>query len=382
MIARRRPIATFSTVIALAAGIAATALAGSSISAFAATTSPGPLNLAPYLTIQDKNLDCEAAALAAAFLARGISVNTGTSNLQNWIFNQLPDDHRNAIVAGGNITWGDPYVDFVGNVNGHEGFAPGDGYGVYYQPIADVVTKVGHTEVAKTGWTTASIEAELQAGNPVVVWIDFRSLASGAGYPTSTWTGFDGRKVPYTLHEHAVTVLGTYPGQSVTLLDVHSGNQYTYSEFSVHAHALDVRRYGRGGRPSRGGPATESGGCVTGAGGRSGDRRPGGDRHRHRILSLDDGDPGRHSGYANGHHDHVVQYHHPGPCAGIRPLDGQDIEGVESAHRQCRIRVHGTGELRRAHAIPHSRHARAHVRAMRCRRNSRRIRRGLCRSPG
>ena len=239
MIAQRRSIATLATVIALVAGIAAAALAGSSISAFAATTFPGPLNLAPYLTVQDKNLDCEAAALAAAFVARKVAVNTGTSNLQNWIFNQLPDDHRNAIVAGGNITWGDPYVDFVGNVNGHEGFAPGDGYGVYYQPIANIVTKVGHTEVAKTGWTTASIEAELEAGNPVVVWIDFRSLASGAGYSTSTWTGFDGRKVPYTLHEHAVTVLGTYPGHSVTLLDVYSGNQYTYSE-SQFTHMLST----------------------------------------------------------------------------------------------------------------------------------------------
>ncbi len=188
------------------------------------------MNLDPLLTVQDKNLDCEAAALAAAFIARRVAVNTGTSNLQNWIFGQLPDDRRNAIDTGGHITWGDPYEDFVGNVNGHEGFAPGDGYGVYYQPIANVVTEVGHTEVANTGWTTASIEAEVEAGNPVVVWIDFRSLASGNGYSTSTWTAFDGRKVPYTLHEHAVTVLGTYPGHSITLLDVFSGNQYTYSE--------------------------------------------------------------------------------------------------------------------------------------------------------
>jgi uncharacterized protein YvpB len=230
IIHRRRPTAIVLVAIGLGVSIGAVSLAGSSMPAFAAITYPGPLNLAPYLTIQDKNLDCEAAALAAAFVARKVAVNTGTSNLQNWIFNQLPDDHRNAIDTGGKITWGDPYVDFVGNVNGHEGFAPGDGYGVYYQPIASVVTKVGHTEVARTGWTTASIEAELEAGNPVVVWIDFRSLASGAGYSTSTWTAFDGRKVPYTLHEHAVTVLGTYPGHSVTLLDVYSGNQYTYSE--------------------------------------------------------------------------------------------------------------------------------------------------------
>ncbi|MGA8416203.1 MAG: IPT/TIG domain-containing protein [Candidatus Dormiibacterota bacterium] len=226
---RRHSAATILVALLVGASIGAVSLAGSPLRV-AAITHPGPLNLDPLLTVQDKNLDCEAAALAAAFVARKIAVNTGTSNLQNWIFNQLPDDHRNAIDTGGNITWGDPYDDFVGNVNGREGFAPGDGYGVYYQPIANVVTEVGHTEVAKTGWTTATIEAELEAGNPVVVWIDFRSLASGAGYSTDTWTAFDGRKVPYTLHEHAVTVLGTYPGHSITLLDVYSGNQYTYSE--------------------------------------------------------------------------------------------------------------------------------------------------------
>ncbi len=223
-------MATFFTVLGLAVSVAAVGLVGSTVPAFATTTHPGPLNLDPYLTIQDKNLDCEAAALAAAFIARDISVDTGVANLQNWIFDQLPDDRRNAISSGGHITWGDPYTDFVGNVNGVEGFGPGDGYGVYYQPIANVVTKVGHTVTASTGWTTSSIEAEIELGNPVVVWIDFRSLFSHAGYATSTWTAFDGRKIPYTLHEHAVTVLGTYPGHSVTLLDVYSGKQYTYSE--------------------------------------------------------------------------------------------------------------------------------------------------------
>ncbi len=230
IVCRRRPKAAILVALGLGVSIGPVSLAGSSLVAVAAISHPGPFNLDPLLTVQDKNLDCEAAALAAAFVARKIAINTGTSDLQDWIFNQLPDDHRNAIDRGGNITWGDPYAAFVGNVNGYEGFAPGDGYGVYYQPIANVVTKVGHTDVAKTGWTTASIETELEAGDPVVVWIDFRSLASGTGYSTSTWTGFDGRKVPYTLHEHAVTVLGAYPGHSITLLDVHSGNQYTYSE--------------------------------------------------------------------------------------------------------------------------------------------------------
>ena len=37
----------------------------------------GPFNLDPLLTVQDKNLDCEAAALAAAFVARKVAINTG-----------------------------------------------------------------------------------------------------------------------------------------------------------------------------------------------------------------------------------------------------------------------------------------------------------------
>jgi hypothetical protein len=225
-----RTPATAVTAFGIALGIGVAGVAGSSAVAVAAVTQPGSVNLAPALHLQDMSLDCEAAALAAAFTVRNVPVDTGALPLQNWIFDQLPVDLRAPVVANANVTWGDPFVDFVGNVNGVEGFAPDDGYGVYYQPIANIVTKVGYTEDAHMGWTTASIEAAVETGSPVVVWIDFRSLASGVGYATSTWTAFDGRQIPYTLHEHAVTVLGAYPGHSVTLLDVFSGNQYTYTE--------------------------------------------------------------------------------------------------------------------------------------------------------
>jgi uncharacterized protein YvpB len=227
---RRLPYATALVALVVTLAVGTAFVTGSPVAATAATTGSGPMNLAPNLTVQDKNLDCEAAALAAAFGVRDVAVNTGGQDLQDWIQSQLPVDSRNPIVNDAGITWGDPYDDFVGNVNGEEGFSPGDGYGVYYQPIANVVTKVGYTDVAQTGWTTGSIEAEIESGSPVVVWIDFRSLASGVGYGTFTWTAFDGRQIPYTLHEHAVTVLGAYPGHSVTLLDVFSGNQYTYTE--------------------------------------------------------------------------------------------------------------------------------------------------------
>ncbi len=227
---RSRTPAVPIIALGVAIGLGIAGVAGSSTFAQAAVMQPGAVNLAPALSVQDHNLDCEAAALAAAFQVRSINVDTGGQDLQDWIFDQVPVDLRNPVVSGDNVTWGDPFVDFVGNVNGVEGFAAGDGYGVYYQPIANVVTKVGYTVDAHMGWTTASIEAAVELGSPVVVWIDFRSLASGVGYGTSTWTAFDGRTIPYTLHEHAVTVLGAYPGHSVTLLDVFSGNQYTYTE--------------------------------------------------------------------------------------------------------------------------------------------------------
>ena len=213
----------------MALGVGA-AGAGSSTLARAAVTQPGALNLAPSLTIQDKNLDCEAAALAAAFQVRSIAVNTDGLNLQDWIFDQLPVDLRNPIVSGDNVTWGDPFVDFVGNVNGVEGFAPGDGYGVYYPPIANIVTKVGYAVDAHMGWTTASIEAEIEFGNPLSSGSTPAALQAVSAMARASGTAFDGRQIPYTLHEHAVTVLGAYPGHSVTLLDVFSGKQDTYTE--------------------------------------------------------------------------------------------------------------------------------------------------------
>jgi hypothetical protein len=217
-----------SALVALGIGIAC--MTGAAVVATAAITNPLDVNLDPSLTVQDKNLDCEAAALAGAFAVRGVPVNTSGLREQDWIFDQLPKDPRNAVVKGDNVTWGDPFVDFVGNVNGVEGFAPGDGYGVYYQPIANIVTQVGYTSVAHMGWTTVSIEAAVESGSPVVIWIDARSVTSGVGYGTSLWTAFDGRQIPYTLHEHAVTVLGAFPGHSVTFLDPFSGKQDTYTE--------------------------------------------------------------------------------------------------------------------------------------------------------
>ncbi len=79
---------------------------------------------------------------------------------------------------------------------------------------------------ARTGWTTSAIELQIQLGHPVVVWTNFNFAYSG----TSTWTAWDGRVVPYTTAEHAVTVIGfDSRAGTVTVIDVGVGLRRTIS---------------------------------------------------------------------------------------------------------------------------------------------------------
>jgi uncharacterized protein YvpB len=162
---------------------------------------------------QDMPLDCESAALAVALQIRHIDLS------QNWVFAQLPKDTRTAVLSHGvPVVWDDPYSDFVGNVDGSE--PRYTGYGVYDPPIAAVAERAGAKAVGATGWTTTEIESQVGAGNPVVIWVNFNFGASG----TRTWQARDGRTVPYTTEEHAVTVIGYDSGAgTVTVMDVGVG---------------------------------------------------------------------------------------------------------------------------------------------------------------
>jgi len=168
---------------------------------------------------QEMPLDCESAALAVALQTRGFALT------QNWVFDQLPKQPQRAVVSRGRpVAWGDPYAAFVGNVDGSE--TNYTGYGVYYPPIAAVAARAGATTDARTGWTTSAIELQIQLGHPVVVWTNFNFAYSG----TSTWTAWDGRVVPYTTAEHAVTVIGfDSRAGTVTVIDVGVGLRRTIS---------------------------------------------------------------------------------------------------------------------------------------------------------
>jgi uncharacterized protein YvpB len=177
------------------------------------------VSLSAPLLHQSMPLDCESAALAVALQMKGFALT------QTWVFDELPKQPQEALVSRERpVTWGDPYEAFVGNVYGSE--ARYTGYGVYYPPIAAVAALAGATTDARTGWTTSQIESQLRLGHPVVVWTNFNFAYS----QTSTWRAWDGRLIPYTTAEHAVTVVGfNSVAGTVTVIDVGVGLRRTIS---------------------------------------------------------------------------------------------------------------------------------------------------------
>lgn len=168
---------------------------------------------------QDMELDCESASTAAALNM----VGSGAS--QDWVFSQLPDDRRAAVMSNGvPAIWGDAWTNFVGNVSGSQ--QQFTGYGVYYAPIVSVIAETGHNSWGGQDWTLGDMMAEVDRGHPVIIWVS----NAWQLVPTSTWNGFDGAAVPYTTTEHAVLLYGVDPGaQSISLMDVGTGTYRTFS---------------------------------------------------------------------------------------------------------------------------------------------------------
>src|SRR5439155_20059526 len=93
---------------------------------------------------------------------------------------------------------GDPYVNFVGNVNGTESGLTG--YGVYYPVILSIARSHGLPNAyGGEGFSPTTIYAEMAARHPVEVWVEARWSRPRLG----TWTAWDVRRIRYSLAEHA-----------------------------------------------------------------------------------------------------------------------------------------------------------------------------------
>jgi len=160
------------------------------------------------IDLQDQRATCEVAALKMALAGRGIATDERTLLAAAGIDRRAPELTANGAI----VRWGDPNGSFVGDPNGN----PPDhtGYGVYAAPIARAAAAAGATVAASgTGITPAALYAAVVAGRPAVAWVtnDYRPE------PLGTWRAWDGVEVRYSLHEHAVTMIGVTP--SAVLLD-------------------------------------------------------------------------------------------------------------------------------------------------------------------
>jgi len=203
---------------------------------------PAPAAAAPrtwappagYVTIpvpiyrQTRNLNCETAAMQMGLAYYGHYYS------QDSLFAYENPDLRAPIVSNGVIVqWGDPYTNFVGNVNGSE--TAFTGYGVYYPVILSIARSHGVPNAyGGEGFSPATVYAELAAGHPVQIWMEARWSRPAV----RTWTAWDGRSIRYSLAEHSVILTGVSATQ-VRVNDDQFGSQYWVSKWTFETSWRD-----------------------------------------------------------------------------------------------------------------------------------------------
>ena len=190
---------------------------------------PGYVTINVPVYRQAMVLDCETSALRMGLATLGHYYGDST------LFGlESPDTH--APVMGPNHTivqWGDPYTNFVGNVNGSD--TTPTGYGVYWPVILSIARSHGvPNATGGEGYAPGTIYKALTAGHPVEVWVETNWMRPRLG----TWTAWDGRKVRYSFVEHAVILSGVSASQ-VRVNDPLHGTQYWVSKSQFEANWRD-----------------------------------------------------------------------------------------------------------------------------------------------
>ena len=178
---------------------------------------------------QNHPLSCEEAATSMALTHQGINVS------QDQILAELGADLRGMYVdANGRVRWGNPYLTFVGNVNGSE--SNYTGFGTFYPPLVRVARAHGANILAYGSMSAATIYARVIAGHPVVAF----STWDWAWHPRRDYLSYDGRWIPWigpVYASHVYTVVGVSPG-SVLINDPIRG-QYWISKGAFEAGYSD-----------------------------------------------------------------------------------------------------------------------------------------------
>jgi uncharacterized protein YvpB len=187
--------------------------------AMASAPPAGYVTIAVPIYRQTRALNCETAALQMGLAYYGHYYS------QDALFAYENPDLRRPVVSNGRVVqWGDPYTNFVGNVNGSETALTG--YGVYYPVILSIARSHGVPNAyGGQGFSPATVYAELAARHPVQIWMEARWSRPAMG----TWTAWDGRVIRYSLAEHSVILTGV-SGTMVRVNDDQFGSQYWVSK--------------------------------------------------------------------------------------------------------------------------------------------------------
>ena len=176
---------------------------------------------------QSRNLNCETAAMQMGLAYYGHYYS------QDSLFAYENPDLRRATWINGTLHWGDPYTNFVGDVNGSETALTG--YGVYYPVILAIARSHGVPNAyGGEGFSPATVYAELAAGHPVQIWMEARWSRPAM----RSWVAWDGRTIRYSLAEHSVILTGVSP-TSVRVNDDQFGSQYWVSKWTFETSWRD-----------------------------------------------------------------------------------------------------------------------------------------------
>jgi uncharacterized protein YvpB len=153
---------------------------------------------------QKYSLSCEFAAAEAVTLFWGEQVVS-----QDHFIREVPN-HPN------------PHRGFRGNIDGPHGGT--SDYGIYAEPLVPVLESHGYDATVFYGGQSR-LEAEIDEGHPVVVWITSGKDVSREGY----YQTYDGERFKLVPYEHTVVVYG-YDDGGIYLMDVGNGGKY-YTEW-------------------------------------------------------------------------------------------------------------------------------------------------------
>ncbi|MBI2103765.1 C39 family peptidase [Candidatus Woesebacteria bacterium] len=138
--------------------------------------------------LQQHTLSCELASLKMTLAYKGIMKS------EEELLSQVGVDTTAHV---GN-EWGNPYEQFVGNVDGKQ---MRDGYGVYWGPIERVAKLYGGAQAFQNG-DIKLLTSNIASGNPVIIWVYSRN-----GTPTR-WKTPSGVEVFAVAGEHTVVAVG------------------------------------------------------------------------------------------------------------------------------------------------------------------------------